>query len=365
MARQAFTAFALCACCTTALLADFSYEQSSKITGGAMAGMMKVAGAFSKQAREPMRSTVMVKGDRMATVSGERINVIDLNKETLTDIDLQKKTYAVLTFADMARALEKMSEKLKGSQADTSASADASFKVDVKNTGASRAINGIDAKQSILTVNMETTDKKTGNKLDMVIATDMWMAPSMPGYEEVRNFYMRMAQKMAWTPSSGFLNAMAAQQPGLTKGMAEASKEMAKLDGIPMLQIVRMGGAGTGMAGNADSAAAQQEQQQPPPPSVKEAAGQAATGAALGRSRLGGLAGGLGGLGRKKKQEEQPQAQAQPAPEQPTAAAAPPGTLMELTTELTSFSSAAVDGAKFEVPAGFKQVEHDMQKALK
>jgi hypothetical protein len=38
---------------------------------------------------------------------------------------------------------------------------------------------------------------------------------------------------------------------------------------------------------------------------------------------------------------------------------------MELTTELTSFSSGAADSSKFEVPAGFKQVEHDMAKQLK
>jgi hypothetical protein len=38
---------------------------------------------------------------------------------------------------------------------------------------------------------------------------------------------------------------------------------------------------------------------------------------------------------------------------------------MEMTTELTSFSSAPVDGSKLQVPAGFKQVEHDMAKALK
>ena len=29
--------------------ADFSYEQTTRMTGGAMAGMMKVAGAFSKR----------------------------------------------------------------------------------------------------------------------------------------------------------------------------------------------------------------------------------------------------------------------------------------------------------------------------
>ena len=34
--------------------ADFSYEQSTKMTGGAMMGMMRVAGAFSKSLRLPV-----------------------------------------------------------------------------------------------------------------------------------------------------------------------------------------------------------------------------------------------------------------------------------------------------------------------
>ena len=38
---------------------------------------------------------------------------------------------------------------------------------------------------------------------------------------------------------------------------------------------------------------------------------------------------------------------------------------MEMTTELTAFSSAPVDAAKLNVPDGFKQVEHEMKKALK
>jgi carbon monoxide dehydrogenase subunit G len=92
--------------------ADFSYEQTSKMTGGMMAGMMKFAGAFSKQAREPMRATVSVKGDRMSTMSGNRLTIIDLSAETMTDVDLEKKTYAVITFADFGRAMQRMSEKM-------------------------------------------------------------------------------------------------------------------------------------------------------------------------------------------------------------------------------------------------------------
>jgi len=35
------------------LLADFSYEQTSTVTGGMLASVIKMAGAFPKPAREP------------------------------------------------------------------------------------------------------------------------------------------------------------------------------------------------------------------------------------------------------------------------------------------------------------------------
>src|SRR4051794_4173475 len=83
---------------SSSLLADFSYQESSKITGGMMAGMMKVAGVFSKAAREPIESTVAVKGNRMVHRSKLHASIIDLDSRTITDIDLQKKTYSVMTF---------------------------------------------------------------------------------------------------------------------------------------------------------------------------------------------------------------------------------------------------------------------------
>lgn len=312
------------------LRADFSYQQSSKITGGAMAGMMKVAGAFSKQAREPMQATISVKGDRLSMMGANRNSIIDLTAETMTEVDLEKKTYAVITFAEFSRAMQKLSEKM-GEKSDSSVE----FKAEVKQTGAARTIDGFEAKQAILTLQVEGQDKKSGDKGAMNIVTEMWLAPNVPGYEEVKSFYTRMAQKLAWAPGMGNMGAALSRQGGMMKGMSELYKESAKLDGVPMLQVVRMGGAMEG-AGSADA-------QQAPPPS----------------SKLGGLAsgiGGFGGFGRKKKE---------PAPETSQAPAPSSGVLMELTTEMTGFSSGPVDQAKVTVPAGFKQVDHEMQKALK
>ena len=61
-----------------ALHADFKFDQSSDITGGAMMGAMKMAGKFSKQAKMPMVTTTLFKGKRMAQRSPYNIVVTDV-----------------------------------------------------------------------------------------------------------------------------------------------------------------------------------------------------------------------------------------------------------------------------------------------
>ena len=80
MIKNAFLAGSLSCLALSSVYADFSYEQTTKMTGGALAGMMKFAGAFNKQLREPMVSTVSVKGNRLVSSSRESLNIIDLDK---------------------------------------------------------------------------------------------------------------------------------------------------------------------------------------------------------------------------------------------------------------------------------------------
>jgi hypothetical protein len=360
---------------TGTALADFSYQQTSRITGGAMSGMMKVAGAFSAKAREPMVSTIMLKGDRMATISGDQVNVIDLGKETMTYIDLQKKTYSVITFAEMAELMKKMAEKMSQSKKD---GAEMNFRAEAKETGQSRQIAGLNTRQYLINLTMEGKDGKSGQTGAMDMQMDMWVAPAVPGYEEVRAFYERMASKVAWSPLSSMAGAFGAQN---SKGMAELVKEMSKVNGVPVYQITRLGVNGTAPAGSmpsqAEMQAAQQQTQQSQAEAEsarREAAANAATqgvGSAIG-GRAGSITRGLGGFAglaarRKKSEEPQQTAKAPEAPQPPPPPAAPaaPASLMEITSESSNFSSASVDGSKFEVPAGFKQTENDMKKALR
>ncbi len=75
--------------------ADFRYDETTKITGGTLVTMTKFMGAFSKNARQltdPVNTTVLVKGNRMAHIDKETTEIIDLDKETITNIDHTKKT---------------------------------------------------------------------------------------------------------------------------------------------------------------------------------------------------------------------------------------------------------------------------------
>src|ERR1700730_18463132 len=80
------------------LQADFNYEETSTITGGMIAGMLRVAGVFPKQPREPIHSTIAVQGDKMVHRSANNASIIDLGSQTITTVDFQKKTYTVMTF---------------------------------------------------------------------------------------------------------------------------------------------------------------------------------------------------------------------------------------------------------------------------
>ncbi len=90
---------------------------------------------------------------------------------------------------------------------------------------------------------MDATDQKSGQTGSLAITNDMYLAPEIPGYDEVRDFYKRYALKMGTVMSGAINTQMMAmmQQPAAGKGMADMVEEMSKLKGIPVLQIMRMG----------------------------------------------------------------------------------------------------------------------------
>ena len=359
------------------LLADASYKETTQITGGSLVGMMKMAGAFSSQARkanQPITSEVYVSGNRMARIRPDSAEIIDLDARTITHIDSVKHQFSTTTFEQMQQQIEQAQRdaeaKAKEAKPDaqtkpadqTQQNVDMSFDVHVRQTGATKQVSGLNTEESIMTVALHATDKSTQQTGTLAITNDMWLASSTPVYDEVRAFNEKFARAMGqvFSGSEGMQGMQALMaQPGASKGMAEMAKETSKLKGVPILQVMRMGSTSNGEPLPAASEAPLPTSNSPAMPTAGDVAQQTATSAVA--SALGGFS--MGGFGHKKKPANT--APAQPADSGNKSAPADPSSsvLIESSTTLSDFSSAPVDGSRFQVPAGYQQVTAPSAKA--
>ncbi len=383
MSKVVFSiALGACLACPTTLLADFQYQETTQITGGSVMGLMKMAGAFSSQARkadQPVTSTVMVKGNRMVRMRPDSMEIIDLDRGTITEIDTAKHQYTTTTFEQMKQQLEQAHAKAEREQASEqhkaesakepskdASNVDLSYDVHVRNTGTTKQVSGLDTSEAILTMAMVAQDKSSQQKGSFGITNDMWMAPDIPGFAEVRAFDEKLAKRMGNVLSgSGGAPGMAAlmTQPGAAKGLANLAEEMQKLKGVPVMQVMRMGATADGKPLPAASEGPLPPSATPQMPSAGDVTQQTATSVIA--NKIGGLggalaAGGLGGFGRKKKVDTPPPADTSASTQQAQAAAA--NVLIESNTTLGGFSSAPVDPSHFDIPADYKEVSPKTQE---
>ncbi|HET6170288.1 MAG TPA: hypothetical protein VFE01_08915, partial [Terracidiphilus sp.] len=284
------------------------------------------------------------------------------DKETITQIDIQRKSYTVMTFDQIKQAMENARRQMEKQQPAQPAAAQPaadpnvkmSFDVKVRKTGAQKEISGLQSNEAILTMTMTATTASTVQPPQqsgaMAITNDMWMVPAIPGYDQVRDFYARMAEKMAdATKGLGYdFSNIVAQNPGAGAALGDMAKEMQKLDGVPIMQVMRMGTTLNGQplpaASEAPTPAA------PAGPSGGDMAKQGMT------SALTSHIPGFGGFGKKKQQA--------PPPDQDQNAAqaqAANSILMETQITTSNFSSAPVDPSHFDIPAGYRQVQPPAQ----
>jgi hypothetical protein len=361
--------------------ADASYQETSQITGGSMMAPLKSISFLSKSMRDafaPITTTTMIHGNQKAVVGKDSTEIIDLDKEIVTHIDNVRKTYTVMTFAQMRQAFEQMPKQIQQAQDQAKQEPQAqqpksdvktSFDVSVKNTGVTKQVNGFTAQEQIVTLQMHATDPNAPptdavNSVTYVVTTDAWITPDPPEVKEIQDFDKRYAQKlMEGVDLSAFkaqmtqmqtssqnpgLSQMFAGKPGSADAMAEMGKEMAKLQGTRVMEVTKMGGSGTGPGAAQNSA-----QTSDPAPAAAPPSSNGSMAGMLG-SALGGSA--LGGFHHKKT----------PPPSDSTTTTtttASDGTqttsavLMEMTLQKSNFSQAPVSTSSFEIPSGFKKVD--------
>jgi len=165
----AILAFAVCGC----VRADFSYHETLR------------------QARAASAATRYFHANRMAVYTKNHATVVDLDKETVTEIDFAKKTYSTHPLAQVKPASP------EGPRAASKAMAEA------KSFGVLRAT------ESIVTAG------------DLTV--DCWLA-TVPGYDDAKTFLRKLGEK------AGYGSTL----PRALEAFADAAKEILSLPGAPV-----------------------------------------------------------------------------------------------------------------------------------
>ena len=280
---------------------------------GRLIGMMGGAGDSN--------DVVVVRGNRMSRMGAERGQIIDLAAERIYDVDVKRKEYRVLTFAEMREQMKKMQEQMakqrqEMSAEDKKALEDAAksleFTADVKETGQKKTIAGHETREVILTIAAHEKGRKVEESGGFVLVNTMWLAPKVPALDEVNQFSLKFVKAVygeSFTANAQQMMGAIALFPALKPMMEKLQSEKNKLQGTALASTT------TFETVRSPEALKQAQQQQ----------------------SGGGLSGAL--ARRVMGQKGQPQARS---------------TLLTTTHEIQSIETAATD-AEVAVPAGFKE----------
>jgi hypothetical protein len=218
-------------------LADVSYEESVRYTGGSLVDMMrsmsngitgKLMGGRMGKTLEDQTFKVYVKGNKMARVGAAACTIFDLDAGTLTTLDLQKKSYSTTTFDEINRRMQEMQRRMSK---EAPQPAEVQFLAKVEPTGKMRDIDGQNAKEYVMSITVQGQEAA-----GMRVKSYLWAVPAVAGMEELRSFQKKMAARL--NNLGGFNPLMGTANSGLN----ELRKEAMKMDGFPVTQEVTVSG---------------------------------------------------------------------------------------------------------------------------
>lgn len=278
---------------SAAARADFSYTMTSKPSGAPGA-------PGSEQV-----TRIYLKGQKMMSDTGPVSIIMDFDAQTMTMVNKTQKTYTVTKFADMGQ---------------TAAASITDVKADVKETGQHKTINGFNASELVMTMQIDSPQaQQAGMKMQMEM--DVWISPDVPGVGELLGFYQRNGSRFPWGAMAQGAN------PGMRAAMADLQRRIAGMKGVPVLETVKVKNSG---AGGVQAQAAQSD------PRMAQA-----------RARLEEM---------QKQGGQQGAAATQALARMGAAAGGGSGAMFETTMEGGNYSSTSIPESVFAIPAGFQQV---------
>jgi len=287
------------------------------------------------------------------------VEIIDLDGKRFININTTKKTYTTMTFDEFKAAMQRAQERAKEEQAKQTEKHPEAANVKIvpklhsEETGATKTILNLPTKEVKwrLDMEMQSTDPNAqaqaqgqAQSATMTLNSDSWIAESVPGYDEMQQFYIKMAKELNWLP--GTMGSIVGMNPQMGSAMDEFRKNAIKVKGMPLLTTVSMG---MGVSGMPADQAGQPAQQPAPAQQTSDSSSSVPTNAKDALTK--GLGGMLGGFGKKKKQQQDQQA-ADASSAQPASS----NSLMDTTTQVMSYASDTLDKSLFDIPAGYVQV---------
>jgi hypothetical protein len=206
------------------LRADYSYQRRIQITAGELYDALRALGPRTLGIHDPVATTNLIKGNRMAVIVKGHTTVIDVAAETITEIDFLKKTYSVIPFAEMKKLLE---------DAAAHTPRETSFKVTVEKPSPAKVMGILTASENIFAI------EGAGGAENITV--DSWIG-TVPGYEQMMEFDRRLADKLGYAFASGMAE-LALSAPKTLDGFGEAAKALNKATGAPLLTTIKITGA--------------------------------------------------------------------------------------------------------------------------
>ena len=195
----------------------------------------------------------------MVTLNDTTGRIVDLAEEKVYELDLKKKSYTVMTFAELRQQLKEAQEKAqrdaekaakeeagkekeKAKEPDQKAP-EMDVELDVKETGERKAIAGYDAREVVMTISVHEKGRTIEDRGGLIVASDMWLGPEIPAMRELAEFQLRFWKAIApeapgMSPEQ--LATVVAMYPLVKQAMDRLNREQVNMKGTPLLTVTTL-----------------------------------------------------------------------------------------------------------------------------
>jgi len=322
--------------------AQVTYQE--EMTSNGLSGMMafkSTSTTYLTETAKNQTSEMEFTGSFMKHVASKSksASIVRLDKEVFWDLNIGKKEYTEMTFAEFKKMIkEGMSTEpmppAQGQEGEKTNEDEYEWEkpvVKVTKGEKTQNVNGFKCQNYSIQVTTVGKHKKTGIKDTILVVNDLWNSVVMASaIEKMKDFHQNLAKTLGFDqPSKGMGAIFSAYKDYLEKIAAEASK----LEGYPVKSTMRMT-----MTSHAQKSLEKKDE--------KEEKSDVDL-----SNPVGGLLGGFAKKMAKKQMENKSTGGAKE--------------VFQFSNELKSIKVGDVAADKFEIPSGFKKVAHPVEQMKK